>query len=39
MFAAYKGTCSIVGRCAKSIGKDISNWLENPTDDASLGDH
>lgn len=39
MFGGYKGTCSIVGRCAKTIGKDIAKWLENPTDDASLGDH
>lgn len=39
MFAGYKGTCSIVGRCAKTIGKDISKWLEDPTDGASLGDH
>jgi hypothetical protein len=38
MFAAYKGTCSIVGRCAKAIGKDIAKWLENPTNDAALGD-
>ena len=38
MFAGYKGTCSIVGRCAKTIGKDISKWLENPTDGAALGD-
>jgi len=39
MFAGFKGTCSIVGRCAKTIGKDIAKWLENPTDGASLGDH
>ena len=24
MFAAYKGTCSILGRCIKTLGKDIA---------------
>lgn len=37
-FGAYKGTCSIVGRCAKTIGKDIAGWLRNPEDGAHLGD-
>jgi hypothetical protein len=37
VFGAYKGTCAIVGRCAKSIGKDIANWLENPQKDSALG--
>ncbi|MBB3167147.1 hypothetical protein [Simiduia aestuariiviva] len=38
VFAGFKGTCSIVGRCAKSIAKDISEWLQNPTKGAYLGD-
>jgi hypothetical protein len=38
MFAGYKGTCSIIGRCAKTIGKDIAGWLKNPKDGARLGD-
>jgi hypothetical protein len=38
MFAGSKGTCSIVGRCAKAIGKDIATWLEKPKDGARLGD-
>ncbi|MEE9608383.1 MAG: hypothetical protein V3U03_11650 [Myxococcota bacterium] len=38
VFGGYKGTCSIVGRCAKAIGKDISKWLQNPAKDAHLGD-
>lgn len=38
VFGGYKGTCGIVGRCAKAIGKDISRWLENPQMDSKLGD-
>ncbi len=38
MWGGVKGTCSIVGRCAKAIGKDISKWLKKPVDGASLGD-
>ncbi len=36
-FGGYKGTCSILGRCIKTIGKDIALWLKNPTMDARLG--
>ena len=38
MFAGYKGTCSILGRCVKALGKDIASWLKHPTSDARLGD-
>ena len=38
MFGAYKGTCAIVARCAKAIGKDIAGWLRSPQDGARLGD-
>ncbi len=37
-FAGYKGTCSIIGRCSKTLGKDIATWLKNPTPKAHLGD-
>jgi len=33
-----KGTCSIIGRCAKAIGKDIATWLETPMPNAHLDD-
>ena len=36
-FGGYKGTCSILGRCIKAIGKDIAAWLKSPTMDARLG--
>lgn len=37
-FAGYKGSCAVLGRTAKAMGKDIANWLQNPTDGARLGD-
>ena len=38
-FAGYKGTCSILGRCTKAIGKDVGTWLIDPQPNAMLGDH
>ncbi|MCK7592369.1 hypothetical protein [Pseudomarimonas salicorniae] len=37
-FAGYKGSCSVLGRTMKALGKDIAQWLQNPTDGARLGD-
>ena len=37
-FAAYKGTCAIIGRCAKTLGQDIATWLASPTANAGLGE-
>lgn len=37
-WGGYKGTCAILGRCAKTLGKDIAKWAQNPTMDARLGD-
>jgi len=34
----YKGTCSLLGRCTKTLGKDIAEWLKNPVDGGVLGD-
>jgi hypothetical protein len=36
-FGGFKGTCSILGRCVKTLGSDIALWLQNPTMDAMLG--
>lgn len=33
----YK-TCANLNHIAKSLGKDIGNWLQNPVTDARLGD-
>jgi len=38
MFGAYKGTCAILGRCVKTLGKDVATWLAQPTSKAMLGD-
>lgn len=36
--AAYKSSCSVLGRCVKALGKDIAAWLDSPVDRVSLGD-
>jgi hypothetical protein len=38
MFGGYKGTCAILGRCVKTLGRDVSEWLAHPTPQAVLGD-
>ncbi|MCX7096950.1 MAG: hypothetical protein NTV43_03475 [Methylococcales bacterium] len=38
MFAGYKGTCGILGRCVKTLGRDVAEWLAHPTANAVLGD-
>lgn len=37
-FGGYKGTCSILGRCAKALSDDVAKWLAAPTMNAKLGD-
>jgi len=37
-FGGYKGTCAILGRCTKAIGKDVASWLLSPSMNAKLGD-
>ncbi|OGW39174.1 MAG: hypothetical protein A2010_12295 [Nitrospirae bacterium GWD2_57_9] len=36
--AGLMGTCSMLHRCTKKLGKDVARWLENPTMDARLGE-
>lgn len=38
MFGGYKGTCAILGRCVKALGRDVSEWLRHPTNKGVLGD-
>lgn len=35
----FKGSCSVLGRTVKTLGKDIAQWLANPEDDAWLGNY
>jgi hypothetical protein len=37
-FGAYKGTCKILDRCVKALGKDIALWMIDPTMDAMIGE-
>lgn len=36
-FAMFKGTCDILGRCIETLGRDIAQWMLNPSMDARLG--
>ena len=38
-FAGFKGSCSVLGRTVKVLGEDISGWLQQPMNNAHLGDH
>ena len=38
MWGGYMGTCAILGRCVKTLGTDVADWLRNPVDNAKLGD-
>jgi len=33
----FKGSCAVLGRSAKALGKDVANWLKNPIDNAYIG--
>ncbi len=35
---AYKGTCSILGRCVKALGRDMAVWLKNPDSGNKVGE-
>ena len=37
-FGGYKGSCSVLGRTVKVLGRDVAGWLNNPSDGARLGD-
>lgn len=37
-FAGFKGSCDVLGRTVKILGRDVSLWLKNPVDGAHLGD-
>lgn len=37
-FAAFKGTCSLLGRTVKALGSDVALWLQNPVMGAHIGE-
>ena len=37
-WGGYKGTCSKLGRDAKALGRDIAQWLQEPTMNAGIGE-
>jgi hypothetical protein len=37
-FGGFKGTCAILGRCVKALGRDVAQWLQSPVMNARLGD-
>lgn len=37
-FGGFKGSCSVLGRTVKTLGRDVSSWLEDPVDGEHLGD-
>ena len=36
-FGGYKGTCSFLGRCAKTLGSDVAEWLQSPAGSSNIG--
>ncbi|SFV55518.1 hypothetical protein MNB_SV-8-342 [hydrothermal vent metagenome] len=37
-FGGYRSSCSVLGSCAKSLGRDTAEWLTHPVNHAKLGD-
>ena len=37
LFGGYKGTCSFLGRCAKTLGHDVADWLKAPAGNSNIG--
>ena len=34
---SYRGTCEMLERCAKNLGKDVAAWLKNPSINTTVG--
>ena len=37
-FGGFKGSCSVLGRCVKTLAQDITVWLKNPAKDSRIGE-
>jgi hypothetical protein len=36
-FGGYKGACAFFGRCAKTLGSDVAEWLQSPGKSSNIG--
>lgn len=36
-FGGYKGACAFFGRCAKTLGHDVAEWLRAPAMSSNIG--
>ena len=37
-FAGFKGSCAVLGRTVKTLGNDVTLWLQKPWKNGSMGD-
>lgn len=37
-FSEFKGSCAVLGRTVKRLGKDVASWLKKPWKKAKMGD-
>lgn len=37
-FAGFKSTCAILGRCVKTLGRDVATWMKDPTQTTYIGE-
>lgn len=37
-FGGFKGSCAVLGRTVKALGKDVAKWLRRPEMDSYLGE-
>lgn len=38
MFGNWKGSCAVLGRTVKAMGRDIAEWMKHPANGVNLGD-
>lgn len=38
VFSVSEGTCSILGCCVKTLGRDVADWLQHPSTVSIVGE-
>jgi hypothetical protein len=38
IFAGFKGSCSVLGRCIEALARDMTPWLKSPSANARIGE-